>query len=334
MLSRVNSWRVNTSDFETIKVLATGAVGTVCLVRAKADSKVYAMKTLKKIDLLTRQEAGFFMEERNALVFAQNSQWITTLHAAFQDEDNLYLIMEYVSGGSLRNFMNSQESALNEDDVKFYVAEMVLALDELHKNNIIHRDVKPENSLIDSSGHIKLADFGSCIKLSDSNAKICSGDTVGTPEYVCPEILQANEGKYSYSREADWWSLGIITYELLFDDTPFYSDSLMGLYHNIIGHEQNFVFPEEREVSPECRDFLSKLIVSGDKRLGRNSTAEIKAHPWFKGINWDTIRTQTPPFVPELNGPDDTRYFEDEEDESKNARGPSRMPVRSGHMAP
>ncbi|RKO95516.1 hypothetical protein CAUPRSCDRAFT_12785 [Caulochytrium protostelioides] len=91
MLSRVNSWRVNTSDFETIKVLATGAVGTVCLVRAKADSKVYAMKTLKKIDLLTRQEAGFFMEERNALVFAQNSQWITTLHAAFQDEDNLYI---------------------------------------------------------------------------------------------------------------------------------------------------------------------------------------------------------------------------------------------------
>ena len=108
------------------------------------------------------------MEERNALVFSQKSEWITKLFAAFQDETNLYLVMEYVSGGSLRTLINNRETVMPESEAKFYVAEMILAVDEVHKNQYIHRDIKPENFLIDATGHIKLADFGSCIRLPDS----------------------------------------------------------------------------------------------------------------------------------------------------------------------
>lgn len=150
-----------------MQTLATGAVGKVCLVRGKENKKVYAMKILKKMDLLTRREAAFFMEERNALVFAQSSPWMTTLYSAFQDDDHLYLVMEYASGGSLRSLLNNREETMPEAEAKFYTGEILVALDELHKMNFIHRDVKPENCLIDSTGHIKLADFGSCMRVGD-----------------------------------------------------------------------------------------------------------------------------------------------------------------------
>ncbi|KAJ1550452.1 hypothetical protein HK096_006845, partial [Nowakowskiella sp. JEL0078] len=156
--------RINTQDFEVIKTLATGAVGKVCLVKGKFDENIYAMKILKKTDLLTRREAAFFMEERNALVFARSSTWLTTLYAAFQDEENLYLVMEYASGGSLRTLINNREDPMGEEESKFYISQMLMALEELHSFNYVHRDVKPENWLIDSDGCIKLADFGSCMQ--------------------------------------------------------------------------------------------------------------------------------------------------------------------------
>ncbi|KAI9104066.1 hypothetical protein DFS34DRAFT_305095 [Phlyctochytrium arcticum] len=314
--ARLQTLRINTADFDIVKTLATGAVGKVCLVKYKPTKKVYAMKILKKSDLLTRQEAGFFMEERDALVFAKASEWITTLYAAFQDEENLYLVMEYASGGSLRSLLNNREEAMSEDEARFYIAQILLALDELHQHNFIHRDVKPENCLIDAAGHVKLADFGSCIRMNEARAAT-SHQTVGTPDYISPEILRAHEGNSSYGRECDWWSLGIILYELLFDEVPFYSESLMETYGKIMDHEKHFAFPEDEVVSPEAFDFMSKLICKKESRLGRDSSQEIQKHPWFKGFSWESVRTRKPPFVPELSGPDDTRYFEDEDNESK-----------------
>eukprot|EP00842_Homolaphlyctis_polyrhiza_P006316 jgi/Hompol1/6686/HPOL_005052-RA len=316
LVTKLQQLRVNTRDFETIKTLATGAVGRVCLVRAKKDARVYAMKILKKSDLLTRREAAFFMEERNALVFSQKSAWITTLYAAFQDEENLYLVMEYVSGGSLRSLLNNRETAMDEAEARFYVAEMVLALCVLHEYNYIHRDVKPENCLIDSNGHIKLADFGSCIRLGET-ARVTSHETVGTPDYISPEILRALEGAANYGQSVDWWSLGVILYELLFDEVPFYSESLVETYGKIMDHEKYFAFPDDTEISDSCKDLIQKLICKQEDRLGKNGVQEIKDHPWFAGIEWNTIRESKPPFVPELSGPEDTRYFEDEENESK-----------------
>ncbi|KAI8800891.1 kinase-like domain-containing protein, partial [Cladochytrium replicatum] len=334
IISNVQKLRVNLQDFELVKTLATGAVGKVCLVKGKADGKVYAMKILKKTDLLTRREAAFFMEERNALVFARSSTWMTTLFAAFQDEENLYLVMEYASGGSLRSLINSKDDPMSEEDARFYVGEMLLALEELHNMNYIHRDLKPENCLIDSTGHLKLADFGSCMR-TGSDRKITSNETVGTPDYISPEILRALEGNVSYGAECDWWSLacflrgfadrlGIILFELLFDEVPFYAESLTGIYNRIMDHE--------------VWDINSKWIISlklslickKEVRLGRNGAEEIKKHPWFSGFDFSNVRrskslistpqkvsepkfSDKPPFVPELSGPDDTRYFEDEE---------------------
>ncbi|KAJ3328503.1 CDC42 binding protein kinase [Blyttiomyces sp. JEL0837] len=293
IITRLQSLRVNTQDFEVIKILATGAVGKVCLVTGKIDKQVYAMKILKKTDLLTRREAAFFMEERNALVFAQKSEWITTLYAAFQDEEYLYLVMEYASGGSLRALINSRETAMSESEARFYVAEMLVCLSELHQLKYIHRDVKPENCLIGSDGHLKLADFGSCIRIGEAN-KVSSHETVGTPglqiyefshafklrkirfsaDYISPEILRAHEGNVNYGKEVDFWSLGIIMYELLFDEVPFYSESLMETYGKIMDHEKHFAFPDDIEVSGDALDLIKR-------------------------------------------GPLDTRYFEDEENESK-----------------
>ncbi|KAJ3014858.1 hypothetical protein HKX48_004913 [Thoreauomyces humboldtii] len=316
LIFKLQALRINTADFEVMKTLATGAVGKVCLVKHRSTRKLYAMKILKKIDLLTRQEAAFFMEERDALVFAKESQWITTLYAAFQDEENLYLVLEYASGGSLRALLNNREESMPEDQARFYIAQILLSLDELHRHSFIHRDVKPENCLIDASGHVKLADFGSCIRMGDTKT-VTSHETVGTPDYISPEILRAHEGNTSYGRECDWWSLGIIMYEVLFDEVPFYSESLMETYGKIMDHEKHFAFPDDIPISDEAADIMRKLICKKDVRLGRNGSKDIQDHPWFKGFDWDAVRKMTPPFVPELSGPDDTRYFEDEDNESK-----------------
>ncbi|KAJ3325912.1 Rho-associated protein kinase 2 [Boothiomyces sp. JEL0866] len=316
VVGKIQSFRVNMKDFETIKTLATGAVGRVCLVRCKKNKQVYAMKILKKQDLLTRQEAAFFMEERNALVFSQKSRWITTLYAAFQDDENLYLVMEYVCGGSMRALMNNRETVFTEEEARFYIAEMILSLEEIHNHHYIHRDVKPENYLLDSQGHIKLADFGSCIRLSDKDS-ITSHETVGTPDYISPEILKANEGNVNYGIGVDWWSIGIILYEMLCDEVPFYSESLAGTYGRIMNHEKYFAFPDDVELSDTVKDLISRLICKQEVRIGQNGAKEIMNHKWFEGINWENIRNQKAPFIPELSGPEDTRYFEDEDNESK-----------------
>jgi serine/threonine protein kinase len=256
------------------------------------------------------------MEERNALVFSQKSAWITTLYASFQDEENLYLVMEYVGGGSFRAYLNNRETVMSEDEARFYVAEMILSLDELHRHHYIHRDVKPENYLLDSKGHIKLADFGSCIRVAEA-ATVTSHVTVGTPDYISPEILRANEGHAEYGIGVDWWSVGIILYELLCDEVPFYSESLVGTYGKIMNHEDNFAFPDDVELSEEAKDLITKLICKQELRLGRDGVQEITNHPWFKGVDWRNIRSQPAPFIPQLSGPEDTRYFEDENNESK-----------------
>uniref|UniRef100_A0AC35FD95 Protein kinase domain-containing protein n=1 Tax=Panagrolaimus sp. PS1159 TaxID=55785 RepID=A0AC35FD95_9BILA len=163
-ITHLENHRIKCADFDAIKVIGRGAFGEVRLVRQKNSRKVYALKLLNKNEMLRRADTAFFWEERDIMAYSK-SEWIVRLHYAFQDKTHLYMVMEYMPGGDVANLMLNYE--IDEEWARFYVAELILALDALHSMGYIHRDVKPDNILISSTGHIKLADFGSCVKIGD-----------------------------------------------------------------------------------------------------------------------------------------------------------------------
>eukprot|EP00834_Sanchytrium_tribonematis_P003753 NODE_157_length_15108_cov_0.423079.p1 type:complete len:1201 gc:universal NODE_157_length_15108_cov_0.423079:14227-10625(-) len=243
-------------------------------------------------------------------------EWITTLMAAFQDAGNLYLVMEYIPGGDLINLLENEafQNMNTEDVARFYGAEILLALEELHNMNFIHRDLKPHNILIKKNGHIKLADFGAAIQL-DSDGKCRSKISVGTPDYICPEILKAQDGNTSYGKECDWWSFGTILYEIVCGDPPFYAENLSTTYGRIMSSPNSLQWPEDVTLSTELKDLLFKLLLPAEKRLGRNGAEEIRKHPFFRKLDFKNIRNMKPPFIPNLESEDDTSNFPEFDDE-------------------
>ncbi|XP_076037346.1 citron rho-interacting kinase sticky [Oratosquilla oratoria] len=305
--------RISLNDFEQKKVIGKGHFGIVQVVREKQSEKVFALKSIRKSDTLSQELVAFYEEERDIMAKAV-SPWITKLQYAFQDDQLLYLVMEFHPGGDLLSLLDRFDGIFSESMARFYLAEITLAIHDLHNMGYVHRDIKPDNILIDRCGHVKLADFGSAAKLTSSGV-VRSKMAVGTPDYISPEVLASLNEKpecATYGVECDFWSLGIVAYEMLYGETPFKGEKTISIYSRIFNHKENLKYPEEEEVSTVAKDLISGLLVEANHRLSYTS---IIHHKYFLCIDWNDIRNTRPPFVPVVTSTDDTSNFEEFEHE-------------------
>ncbi|XP_072285483.1 myotonin-protein kinase isoform X2 [Pyxicephalus adspersus] len=313
-VQHIRAQRMKRSDFDIIKVIGRGAFSEVAVVRKKSNSQVYAMKIMNKWDLLKRSDVACYREEREVLVNGDR-RWITQLHFAFQDDNYLYIVMDYYVGGDLLSLLSKFPDGFPPQMAIFYLSEMIMAVNSVHSLGYIHRDIKPDNMLLDRSGHIHLGDFGSCLKLRDDGTVSCSV-AVGTPDYLSPEILLALEDhSLSYGVECDWWSIGACAYEMFFGHPPFYAESVVETYGKILHFKEHFNFPSSASGIPtEALDFISSLLCERENRLGVGGLHDFQMHPLFADIDWEGLRECIPPFVPESCGATDTSNFDVVED--------------------
>ncbi|TFL02464.1 kinase-like domain-containing protein [Pterulicium gracile] len=385
--------KVDVSTFMKLKTIGHGAFGVVSLVREQSTGNLFAMKQLRKTDMLRKGQEGHVRAERDILKSASMvtspgvAEWIVRLHYSFQDRDNLYLVLEYMGGGDLLNLLIERD-VFDEDFTRFYVAEMVLAIEACHKHGFIHRDIKPDNFLFDPEGHLKLSDFGLATDLHwahdtsyyeqqrlhllrkhgidledgsgfdtrktkrmdrkeaellmsggegpggvftwrEKNRRKLAYSVCGTNSYMSPEVIRG----LGYTYSCDWWSLGVIMFECLYGFPPFVSNSRHVTRQKILNWKQSLRFPSRPGVSHEGVKLIQQLLCEPEERLGSHlqakgsetmrrrsaflapgssidGAAHIKAHPWFKGIDWANIHRYTAPYRPDLETPEDTKHFD------------------------
>ncbi|TKX20944.1 serine/threonine-protein kinase-19 [Elsinoe australis] len=317
-------------DFEILKLIGKGTFGQVFQVRKKDNRRIYAMKVLSKKVIIQKKEVQHTIGERNILVrtATTNSPFIVGLKFSFQTSSDLYLVTDYMSGGEL--FWHLQrEGRFLEDRAKFYIAELILALRHLHQHDIVYRDLKPENILLDANGHIALCDFGL------SKANLSKGDTTntfcGTTEYLAPEVLLDEQG---YTKMVDFWSLGVLVFEMCCGWSPFYAEDTQQMYKNIAFGKVRF--PRDA-LSVEGRNFVKGLLNRNpNHRLGAKGDAdELMAHAFFADVDWAALgrKALVPPFKPKLKGELDTSNFDPEFTNALNAGNASSLNARAAALA-
>eukprot|EP01121_Diplochlamys_sp_Union-15-3_P005574 TRINITY_DN1590_c0_g1_i2.p1 TRINITY_DN1590_c0_g1~~TRINITY_DN1590_c0_g1_i2.p1 ORF type:complete len:547 (-),score=114.28 TRINITY_DN1590_c0_g1_i2:73-1539(-) len=333
---RENRKKTTVDDFESVSLVGRGAFGEVRLVRKKDTQEIFAMKKMNKDFMIEKNQLAHARAERDAMV-EHDDPGIVSLYYSFQDADFLYFVMEFLPGGDMMNLL-IREDTFTEDATRFYMAELILAVQHVHERGYIHRDLKPDNILIDAKGHLKLSDFGLCTSSHEShlssfyqttvpkdfdpekkrsaNTRIQakgtwkkfkqakSYSTVGTSNYMAPEILLEK----GYGKEVDWWSVGVIMYECLVGYAPFSCEDTTETCMMILSWRSSLEFPEDANLSPEALDLMKKLICDAKNRI---TYEQIVAHPFFKGVDWKNLRNQKAPWLPELSGPTDCKYFEE-----------------------
>lgn len=281
--------KLNKNSFYTISVIGKGAYAKVILVKKKSNNNYYAMKVLKKQKISKKKQIVHIKTERDILVHLTNHPFLIKMDSSFQTKKKLFFILEYCPGGELFNLLQDKRR-LTEDQTRFFASQMILALEHLHKNNVVYRDLKPENVLINHDGYIKITDFG----LSRMDVNMTEATTIcGTPEYLAPEVIR----KEGYGKPFDWWTLGSIIYEMLVGIPPFYTENRMELFNKI--KFSNPLFPNY--LSNSAKNLIRKLLNKDpNKRLGFNGAEEIKNDPWFKDIDWELIKEKKyePFFIP------------------------------------
>ena len=334
------------SDFEQLEIIGKGAFGEVRVCREVASGAVFAMKKLRKGEMVRRGHVGHVRGECDAMercATGSNLVWFVQLQYAFADADWAYMIMDYVPGGDLMGLLMVREQ-LAEADARFYAAQMTAALDTLHALGIAHRDIKPDNVLIGVDGHIKVADFGlakcrSTLKYhtaSDADTpnrpparapaaapseagpsapsrRETAWSVVGTPDYMAPEVIM----RQACGPQCDWWSMGAVLYEMLIGYAPFAAEDPLETARNVVHFRETLAFPPEVPLSAHAEDLMRRLLVDQEARLGRtDGAAEVKRHPFFDGIDWANLRAPNAPvpFKPTIASATDTSHFDKFED--------------------
>ncbi|KAK2732491.1 Serine/threonine-protein kinase [Myotisia sp. PD_48] len=342
------------SNFQTIKVIGKGAFGEVKLVQRKTDGKIYALKSLIKTEMFKRDQLAHVRAERDILADSKDNPWLVKLHASFQDLAYLYLLMEFLPGGDLMTMLIKYE-IFTEDITRFYMAELVMAIEAVHKLGFLHRDIKPDNILLDRGGHIKLTDFGlstggkkqhdnsyyqallknissskdknrnsgffsDAINLTVSNRgqintwrrsrRAVAYSTVGTPDYIAPEIFNG----HGYTYLCDWWSVGAIMFECLVGWPPFCAEQPTDTYRKIVNWREHLYFPDELVLSRESEHLIRSFLCDPGQRIGQEGgqhggATQIKGHPFFRGVGWEGLRRIRAPFEPRLTSNIDVSYF-------------------------
>jgi len=289
-------------DFDLKATVGTGTFGRVRVVKIKgsSDRTPLALKIMKKSEVIRLKQVEHVKAEVGILAKIEHP-FIVNLLTKFQDDKRLFLLLEFVNGGELFSYLR-KEGRLPDADAKFYAGEIVLAFAYLHSKNVIYRDLKPENLLIDCDGHMKITDFGFAKEVEDRTWTLC-----GTPEYLAPEIIQSK----GHGRAVDWWALGILIFEMLAGYPPFYDENPFGIYQKVLAGRIDF----PRHLDVKAKDLIKRLLTHDRaKRFGclKNGADDIQKHKWYKGMDWDLLlaRGIQPTFIPKVKAPDDTSMFD------------------------